>query len=214
MTDRPEPGRLGPEVMVTAHRSMSRRTIDWVTHQLPRCLIKLRDECGMIRATSGMARGGDLVFASAAADLGIPLRAAVPYPSQPLDGVDGRFGQKWSRAQRAAWGQMCAYADATGGLHRVSENDPRSVGERISMLHKRNDWMLQRCQAVVALWEPVRDGRVNAVGGTYSCIEKAVGAGMPVILFDLSAQTVSIPRPQDWAVRLDQPALAVARQLW
>lgn len=207
-------GHHWPEVMVTAHRRLPKNTIGWLEAELPRCLSKLRDEYGMVRATSGMAIGGDHLFALAAAELKIPLRAAIPYPDQPFDGVEGRFGQRWTRQQRAVWEKLCRYADRTGGVKHVFDQNPRSVGERISMLHKRNDWMLQRSKAVVALWEPEREGQPNTVGGTYSCIQKAVGAGMPVILFDLSARTVSMPAPQNWAVRLDSPALAVAERLW
>lgn len=197
-----------PEVMVTAHRQLPRVSVPWLQEQLPRTLIKLRDQYGMQRATTGMAIGGDQLFGLAAEQIGMPLRAAVPYPCQSLDGQDGRPGQGWTRQQQTDWAHLCDYARATGGLELVHDREPRSPGERVGMLHRRNDWMLHRSAAVVALWEPGRRG------GTHSCIEKAVSAGMPVILFDLIARTVTMPRPHDWANRLSSPALAVAKRLW
>jgi hypothetical protein len=197
-----------PEIMVTAHRRLTRTVMSWLDDELPRTLAKLRDEHGMQRATTGMAIGGDQIFGMTARRLGVPLRAAVPYPSQSLDGIDGRPGQRWTRQQQADWAHLRDYARATGGFELVHDREPRSPGERVGMLHRRNDWMLHRSAAVVALWEPGRRG------GTHSCIEKAVGAGMPVILFDLTARTVTMPRPHDWANRLSSPALAVAKQLW
>jgi hypothetical protein len=203
-----------PDVMVTAHRRLPKASVPWLREQLPARLAKLRELYGTQRATSGMAIGGDHLFGFAAEQIRMPLRAAVPYPSQPLDGREGRFGQRWSRQQQGDWQHLCAYASVTGGLEQVYDHDPRSPGERVHMLHKRNDWMLERSQVVFALWVPERDGKVNDVGGTYSCIVKAVGAGMPVVLFDLTALTVTMPTPEHWALRLNLPALAVASRLW
>lgn len=202
------------EVMGTAHRKTPVAARDWLRAELPSVLTKLRDQYGAQRATAGMAVGGDHLFGYAAEQIGMPLRAAIPYPSQPLDGLEinpgvRRPGQRWTRQQRADWEHLRAYAERTGGAHHVYDRDPRSVGERVHMLFARNHWMLQRSHAVVALWDPER-----LSGGTYRCIEKAVSAGMPVVLLDLSAYTITMPRPQDWAARLDKPALAVAKQLW
>lgn len=205
---------IWPEAMVTAHRKLSRQATGWLEQVLPPRVARLRDECGTERFTTGMAIGGDQLFGLKVMEAGAPLRAAIPYPSQPLDGVDGRPGQRWTVKQQGLWTRLNIYAEATGGAEHVFATDPRSPGERVRMLHKRNDWMLQRSTVVLALWEPVRQGRINNVGGTHDCIEKAVGAGMPVILFDLCAFTVTMPTPETWAVRLGRPALAVARQLW
>lgn len=199
-----------PDVMVTAHRRLPLAAVPWLHAQLPQCLTKLAEQHGMTRAITGMATGGDQIFGTTVQELGLPLRAAIPYPEQYLDGdSENRFGRRWSRAQRATWHQLKEYAEATGGAELVYDHYPRSSGERVHMLHKRNDWMLTRSQAVVALWDPT-----VTEGGTYSCIVKAVGAGMPVILFDLSRLRISLPTPPQWAHRLGIPALAVARPLW
>lgn len=198
-----------PEAMATAHRRLPNKSIGWLQDKLPEYLIKLRDECATDRATTGMAVGGDHLFGFAAEQVNMPLRAAVPYPSQQYDGVNGRPGRRWTKKQQTDWNHLAGYARATGGLEFCSESDPRSPGERVNLLHKRNDWMLQRSTVVLALWDPEQ-----ASGGTYSCIRKAVGAGMPVVLFDLQALTVTLPRPENWARRLGTPALAVAKPLW
>src|SRR5688572_12546967 len=184
-----------PEAMFTAHRKLPRGVDRWLDSVLPQRIAKLHDEYGTERFTTGMAVGGDMRCGGHVQRLGLPLRAAVPYPSQPLDGRDGRPGQRWSKAQQQCWQELCAYARSTGGLEHVRDSDPRSPGERVGMLHGRNDWMLQRSTVVLALWQPVKDGKINDVGGTYSCIVKAIGRGMPVILFDLNALTVTLPTP-------------------
>lgn len=203
------PAEAWPEVMVTAHRKLPTGCVDeWLGAALRERLVKLRDDYGLQRATTGMATGGDQLWGVAAMELQIPLRAAVPYPSQPLDGQgEGRFGPRWTKAEQATWHRLKEYAETTGGVEYVHDHDPRSFGERVNMLHKRNDWMLANSTAVVGIWAPA-----NVRSGTGSCLRKAVGAGKPIVLFDLAARTVTRPRPEDWARRLNVPAPAAARQ--
>jgi hypothetical protein len=192
-----------PEVMVTAHRRLP-RDIDWLPIAVREIVRRLADEFDTERFTTGMATGGDQLFGAVVKDQQLDLRAAIPYPDQPLDGTGGdHFGPRWTKQQVKDWHILREYAEDTGGTVRVSKCNPRSPGERVAMLHARNDWMLNNTQAVVAIWAPA-----NTVGGTYSCLRKAAGAGKPIILVNLATQTITRPLPRHWAQYLHMPALA------
>jgi len=182
--------------MVTAHRKLPKGCDEWLRPAIAARLTRLRAEFGTETTTSGMAIGGDMMFADEALKLGFPLTAAVPFPSQAND----EYGPTWSRLQKQRWQQLC---DQAVFVKLVSETDPTTFKQRVAMLHARNDWMLERNQVVLAIWAPG-----NRRGGTYSCIVKAVSAGKPVILFNLATKAVTRPRPQDWANYLGIPALA------
>jgi uncharacterized phage-like protein YoqJ len=98
---------------------------------------------------SGMALGWDMAIAKAAIDLSIPLVAACPCPQQ---------ASRWPKDTQRFWRELLGRA--------------RTV-EYISPLHypgvekKRNEWMVDRCHEVLALY----DG--SGEGGTYHCMEYA-----------------------------------------
>lgn len=196
---------IWPEAMVTAHRKISGAASDWAADQLRDRLPRLVGGYGLKRVTCGMAPGGDQVFGLIAKELDIPLRAAIPYPSQPLDGTHGHFGPAWTKLDRARWEELFAYAEQTGGIEHVFNRDPRSPDDRVTMLHARNDWMLDRSQQVIGLWEPgnLRSRR----SGTSSCLRKAVRAGFLPILFNLTALRVTRPELKHWAKYLNTPSL-------
>lgn len=182
--------------MVTAHRKLPKGSDEWLRPALAERLTKLRADFGVEDVTSGMAIGGDMMFAEEALDQDLPLTAAVPFPSQPRD----EYGPKWSAAQQKRWQDLLERASH---VEWVSPTDPLSYNERNRMLHARNDWMLERNQVVLAIWAPA-----NRTGGTYGCIVKAVSAGMPVILFNLATKMVTRPSPKRWAELTGIPALA------
>ncbi len=185
---------IWPDVMVTAHRKLPKGLVDeWLAGVLRDRIAKLRDEFGMERATTGLAIGGDTVWADIALEMGVPLHGAIPFPSQDA---------KWTKAQKAHYAEL---KERCATLEYVSETDPRSTGEAIRMLHARNDAMLSGTNAVVAIWAPA-----NHTGGTFNCISKAVSAGLPVILVNIAARTVTRPSAARWAELLKAPALASA----
>jgi hypothetical protein len=200
-----------PDVMVTAHRRLPKGCVDeWLGAELRRVMTLLRDDFGMQRATTGMATGGDQAWGAVAMEIGMPLRAAIPYPAQPLDGTDiegggKHFGQKWTKGQQQFWARLKEYAEATGGVEHVFDRNPRSFQERVTMLHQRNSWMLEHNDAVVGVWAPA-----NRRSGTGSCLNKAVGAGIPTILINLTTKSTSRPLPKHWALYLGIPTLAEA----
>ncbi len=196
-----------PEVMVTAHRRLPAGVEDWLDPMLRDLLRRLTGDYGLKQATCGMAAGGDQKFGLAARDLSIPLRAAIPYPSQPLDGQrrdDGtdRPGPRWTKQAQRIWAELETYADLTGGVAHVSPTDPVSAGQRVALLHARNDWMLRNTQQVIGIWAPG-----NLRSGTASCLRKAVSAGFSPILINLASKRLTRPEPKHWAAYLDMPAL-------
>jgi hypothetical protein len=193
-----------PEVMVTGHRRLPKDALDgWLYRTVQDLMEKLVAEYGMERATSGLATGADTVWGQEAMVHELPLRAVIPYPEQPLDGIDGRFGPRWTKQQRADWERLKQYAEDTGGVTHVHEYNSRTPGQRVAMLHARNDWMLAHTQAVVAIWAPA-----NVNTGTGSCLRKAARAGKPIILVNLANRAVTRPLPKHWAQYLNMPALA------
>lgn len=191
-----------PEVMVTAHRRLP-KDCGWLLQAVRGIVTKLADEYGTERFTTGLATGGDQLWGASVKTLSHPLRAAIPYPDQPLDGTEGHFGPKWTKSEQEHWASLKAYAEATGGAELVSERNPRTFKERVTLLHARNDWMLERTQAVVGIWAPA-----NQRSGTGSCLRKAASAGKPIILVNLATKTVTRPLPRHWAQYLNIPALA------
>lgn len=100
------------------------------------------------KVISGMALGWDQALAQAALDLRIPLIAAVPF--------DG-FGAKWARSSAYACTVLLCRADE---VHIVSDTPGAAA------LQKRNEWMVDRADAMLALWD-------GSWGGTFNCLEYA-----------------------------------------
>lgn len=107
------------------------------------------------RVISGMALGWDQALAQAALDLGIPFVAAVPFEG---------FGSKWPKgAQYRCTALLCGAAQ----IEVVS----RTPGARA--LQRRNEWMVDRADRMLALWD-------GSWGGTFNCIEYARKRDVPI----------------------------------
>lgn len=108
------------------------------------------------RVISGMALGWDQAFARAAAHLRIPFTAAVPFRGQ--DGT-------WPPASRAAYSTLLALADAV-----VVVSDGGYSGRKMML---RNQWMVDNCDVLCAVWD-------GSAGGTSACVGYAKRAGRVV----------------------------------
>ena len=95
---------------------------------------------------SGMALGWDMAFARATLDLGIPLIAAVPFEGQEA---------KWPADSQRQYSNLLARATA---VHVVSPG-----GYSAAKMQVRNEWMVDNCTRVAALWD-------GSAGGTGNCI--------------------------------------------
>lgn len=108
------------------------------------------------RVITGMALGWDQAWAAAAAELGIPYVAAVPF-----------------QGQEKAWPE---------GAQRRYETILRGAAEVVTVLpggyapykmQVRNEWMVDHADHVVALWD-------GSTGGTANCVAYAKKAGKPI----------------------------------
>lgn len=111
---------------------------------------------GVTRVISGMAQGWDQVLAVAAITEGIPFTAAIPCRG---------FELRWPVETRFKYASILLRADHT---HVVCDGD-----FAIWKLQKRNEWMVDQCGKVLALWD-------GSPGGTLNCIKYANKRGAEV----------------------------------
>lgn len=98
---------------------------------------------------SGMAQGWDQALAQAAQDLRVPYAAAVPFANQDM---------VWPREARARYRALLA------GASHVAMVSPGPFTP--AKMQRRNEWMVDHCDALLALWDGSR-------GGTFNCLEYA-----------------------------------------
>ena len=118
---------------------------------------------------SGMALGWDQALARAAISLGIPLLAALPFKDQDC---------KWPARSRED------FADILGKAMQVVV-----VSEGGYSAHKmqlRNEYMVDKCDSLLALWN-------GAPGGTANCVSYANRVGRPVTNLWSSFRPGSLP---------------------
>lgn len=117
-----------------------------------------REGYDSLTVISGMATGWDQAVAHAAILLNIPIIAALPFRGQeamwPASGRE-RYHAILKRAQEVVV---------------VSEG-----GYDNSKFFKRDEWMVEHSDAVLALWDGAADG------GTYLTVRYAEGLGIPVV---------------------------------
>jgi uncharacterized phage-like protein YoqJ len=111
---------------------------------------------------SGMALGWDMLVAQAAvaaSDFGAPVRVigAVPFRGQD---------QRWPEASRRCWHALCDHLDE---VVVVSDG-----GYSPATMQRRNEWMVDRCDRLVACWN-------GSPGGTANCVRYAEQVGKPVV---------------------------------
>jgi len=99
---------------------------------------------------SGMALGWDMALARACVELNIYWTAAIPF-----DGVQAR----WPHQTIKAWSDLLDQAD---NVHYVSDG-----GYAPWKMHKRNEWMVDHSDKVVALYNG------DPLGGTAACLHYA-----------------------------------------
>lgn len=98
---------------------------------------------------SGMATGFDQALAAVARDLGIPWTAAIPFPGQHL---------RWPEAAQEEYHRLLEHA---ADIAIVS---PSYEGPWV--MQRRNVWMVDRCELLIACWD-------GSSGGTANCLKYA-----------------------------------------
>lgn len=120
--------------------------------------------CGTVTYTqyviSGMALGVDQWAAEICVELGIPFTAAVP--------CDGH-GSNWPLESQANYCDLLAKA---ARVHVVSPG-PYAAWK----LQRRNEWMVDNCELLVAVWDGSR-------GGTANCVKYAQQVGRQIWCLD------------------------------
>ena len=95
---------------------------------------------------SGMALGWDQAIALACADLKIPFIAAVPFRGQEC---------KWPRESQLIYNHLMSRAQT---IVYVCED-----GYAAWKMQKRNEWMVDHSNRLMALWDGSTDGTANCV---------------------------------------------------
>lgn len=106
---------------------------------------------------SGMALGWDYALACAALNLGVPFTAAIPFRGQ-----ESRWPQESQQNYRLLLGEA-------SDVHYVCED-----GYAPWKMQVRNEWMVDNCDIVLAMWN-------GSPGGTANCVRYAEKAGKPVV---------------------------------
>lgn len=104
---------------------------------------------------SGMALGWDQAIAQAAITLEIPFIAAVPFAGME---------KKWPQSSQE---KFCAILACATEVVVVTPG-----GYAPWKLQKRNEWMVDHCDKLVALWD-------GSHGGTFNCLQYADVKGKP-----------------------------------
>jgi uncharacterized phage-like protein YoqJ len=112
----------------------------------------------------GMAEGFDLLAAKAAMELELEVWAARPWT-----------GHYVSCEWQNLYDEVIDYASKIVVVTKAKEYPGHWC------MFKRNEWMVDNCDAVMAYWNPEKES-----GGTYGCIQYAKKVGKPVanIYFD------------------------------
>lgn len=114
--------------------------------QIARTYLLEKAPAGVI---SGLALGWDQAWALAALELAIPVHAAIPFEGQQ---------SQWPGSSQALWAGIVAQCTS---VTFVCE-----PGYAPWKMQKRNEWMVERCHRVAALWD-------GSSGGTGNCIKFA-----------------------------------------
>lgn len=128
-------------------------------------VIKRAYENGFDTFISGGALGVDQIAAAAAVYLkqdGLPIKLIIakPFPSQ---------GCKWPQRSQAKLDWLCGLADEV-----VNVSDDPYTREKMQV---RNEWMVDRADAVCAVYN-------GGNGGTGNCVRYAESKFLPILIID------------------------------
>lgn len=156
------PGRLITEgvVAVTGHRPDKLGGYDrgnplrtWIRERLSESLSNINPK----RCISGMAIGVDQDFADVCVDLRIPFIAAIPFEGQE---------KLWPPSSQEYYRELLKKAM----LRKVISEG----GYHASKMQRRNEWMVDNCQILIAVWD-------GSGGGTGNCVKYAEKIGREIV---------------------------------
>ena len=144
-------------IALTGHRSEECISEEHVRDRVRTVLQELQDGPGLPTIITGMANGFDLWGGSEAVRFGAPVWAARPWSTHA--------------ARRGDEGLYAEIVEAAERVVVVTEAD-QYPGPWV--YHKRNEWMVDNADRVLAYW----NGKQR--GGTYACLNYANKVGRPV----------------------------------
>lgn len=115
---------------------------------------------------SGMALGWDTALAMAALQLKVPLVAAIPF-----EGQESQWPEPSQKRYRAILERAKVHVVCPGGYSPAK-------------MQERNEWMVDRCDILWALWD-------GSTGGTANCVryadqrQQSTGLFPPIVLINL-----------------------------
>ena len=109
------------------------------------------------RVISGMAIGWDMALAQATINRNIPLTCAIPFRGQE---------NKWNTTSKNLYHHIISKAE---NVVYVCE-----AGYDASKMQIRNEWMVDHCDVLLAMWD-------GSTGGTFNCIKYAKKRKKPIV---------------------------------
>lgn len=126
---------------------------------------------------SGMALGWDLAVAEAAHTLGIPYTAAIPFRGQD---------RMWPEQSQDRYNRVLKHASEVKIVTHFDPLDALTAADVSAAMQRRNVWMVNNADLVLALWD-------GSKGGTGNCVRFATQAGVPVLNLWESFWIANIP---------------------
>ncbi len=117
----------------------------WIREQIRRALVDLSAD----KTISGMALGVDQDFAQVSLDLAIPFIAALPFIDQE---------SRWPKTSQDYWWWLLERSDDIVVVSPGPYSAPK--------MQIRNEWMVDHCDRLVAIWD-------GTDGGTGNCVKYA-----------------------------------------
>jgi uncharacterized phage-like protein YoqJ len=145
-------------VAVTGHRPNKIGGYDYYHPQREWIRARMRDalrELTPTKTISGMALGVDQDFAQVSIELAIPFIAAVPFIGQ-----DDRWP---SSSQEYYWWLMWRADEVVAVTPGVYTRTNKQAREEMQI---RNQWMVNHCDVLIAIWD-------GSSGGTGNCVRYA-----------------------------------------
>lgn len=146
-------------VAFTGHRpdKLDKYDREWIAGALINVLRDLKP----VGAISGMAVGLDQMAAQCCNHLQIPWTAAIPFVGQEL---------VWPKSAQREYHKLLLTARG-----KVVVCQP--VLEAWRMMQLRNEWMVDNCDVVIAVWD-------GSKGGTANCVKFAELMGKKIVYID------------------------------
>jgi uncharacterized phage-like protein YoqJ len=152
-------------VSVTGHRPDKLGGYDFYNPKRSWVRDRLKDELNRLKPSSaicGMALGVDQDFAFVCLELGIPFLAAIPFIGQE---------RIWPKESQDLYSQLLSRA-----YHIVVVSEGGYAAWKMQI---RNEWMVDNCDTLIAVWD-------GTSGGTRNCVKYATKVHKHIVRIDPS----------------------------